>query len=153
MQKAALNGAAPAGSASVVWCLWAVVFCLDQFHDRHLGAVTTTGAELDDTEIASWPVFVSWGDVIEQLRHCVVVLDLLEDRPTSMKIATASLCDDLLGVRAKDLRLCMRGGHLLMLDQGHRQVRQDLLLMRWATAETLSPLWPWHQTTLVSTSA
>jgi len=105
------------------WC-W-----LDEFDLGHFGAVSTTGAKLGNAQIAAGTFCVPRCNIIEQLGHGIVVLNLLEHRATSVQITAASLGDYFLGVRPKNLCLCVCRGNELVLNEISRQIRQNLALM------------------------
>ena len=83
--------------------------------------------ELDDV----WAVVVNWNGGDDNL-HCLASLEagrFALAYASGVEISTASLRDDLLCVRTQNLRLCVGRRDLLVLDQGDRQVREDLPLM------------------------
>src|SRR5680860_520750 len=75
----------------------------DEFDNRHLCVVATTGTDLDDPGVSAWSIGISWADFVKEFRDDFRVADDLQHLPTRVQTAASSLRDEMLGERSHGL--------------------------------------------------
>lgn len=107
---------------------------VDELDKASLGIVAKAVAQLEDASVTTWTVGNLLGDVVEQLAHGLLALQVAEHLAARSGVVLLGAVDDGLGIDAQSLSLGHSGGNLLVKDQRNGHVGKHGVAMTFLTA-------------------